>query len=159
MLALTMRHRLEEAEMVALSRRIADIIAKRTPLNVRNQRAKFIKTTEKPTRAIQLVSFAKLSIVSIASCQSSSDAEPSVSSFWIRRFKELDASAKRELSAIGELIEFKKSRSFEVAFSEASPRAPCNVSKAAAANWLSVLIFSPYSLVAFAINTSVESWQ
>src|SRR4051812_40934249 len=90
----------------------------------------------------QLFSLARLSIVSMADCQSSSEADPSVSSSLTRFFKALDAWAKRELSGMGELIELRKSRSFAAASGAGSSRAPCNVSSAAAASLLSALIWS-----------------
>src|SRR6478752_10595486 len=79
----------------------------------------------------------------MADCQSSSEADPSVSSSLTRFFKALDAWAKRELSGMGELIELRKSRSFAAASGAGSSRAPCNVSSAAAASLLSALIWFP----------------
>ena len=57
-----------------------------------------------------LVALARLSIVSMADCQSSSEADPSASSLSTKLFKAPEAPDKRSLLATGELIKAKKSR-------------------------------------------------
>jgi hypothetical protein len=80
-------------------------------------------------------------------CQSSSDADPLASSSSISFSKAPAASVMRKLFEFDERIEFKKSRRILLACSEGRLRAPCKVSSAAAANWLSVLICPEFELM------------